>query len=63
MVISILYWRSVWTYGFRKPNSNVLTHSPTVEEAKAFERRLMALRNANFKIAPPTAEQARDRAD
>ena len=62
MLISIFYWRSVWTNGFRKSNSQALTHSHTAEEAKAFERRLMALRKANFTAAPPTAESVPDRA-
>ena len=62
MLISILYWRSVWMNDFRNSNSQALTHSHTTEEAEAFERRLVALRKANFTTVPPTAERVPDRA-
>ena len=59
MIISMLYWRSQWMQCIQRESSKPLTHSHSVEERRAFERRLASLRNAKFSTAPPRSEDAR----
>ncbi len=55
MLINILYWRSLWKETVTKQTNKNLMHAHTREEIEAFNRRLVALSDANFVASLPAS--------